>query len=183
MSSADDRNERTTLELTKLADFVASLSEVGAQEYANGRYRGAPLVDAHFTPGSQERYGWPDLSPEYEERKRLAGPALRKGMRAAGRKVSKFDEDKFGGNILPMLVLTGALRQAVTSKTHKITRKGDVATIVFDDLPEYALAHHTGNPGRNLPKRSPVEPGPEDLELIEEAMERHLALYVKAARL
>lgn len=73
---------------------------------------------------------------------------------------------------LPMLVLTGVLRAAVTQQKHQITREGDTAWIIFDGLPEYAIYLHTGTD--KMPKRSPVEPNAADAEEVRNAMQRYL---------
>lgn len=163
-------------QIDRVEKVLRNLAAVGAEEYANGRYRKSPIVDRHFTPGNQQRYGWPSLSPAYAEEKRGQGKALRAGMVAAGRKRSNYDEDDIGSRILPMLVRSGKLREAVASRTHQILKQGDVAVIVFANLPVYALAHHTGS-GR-LPKRSPVEPNEEDRDQVVKAMQRQLDVAI-----
>lgn len=83
----------------------------------------------------------------------------------AGFKSSTGTMTGFGsGRNLPMLVLTGRLRQAVSGKraTIRIDRGSGVATITFGDLPEYALYLHDGT--ARMPARSPVEPCAADLE-------------------
>ncbi len=172
----DASTTRSVKQFARVAAVLAQLPRIGADEYANGRFRKTPIVDRHFTPGNQGRYGWPDLSPEYEEDKQGKSKALRKGMKAAGRVVSKLDEDRFGSGILPMLVRSGRMRQAVTSRTHRIEHQGDVAIAVFMNLPVFALAHHTG--AGALPKRSPVEPNIEDREAVVAVMRKQLDLAI-----
>lgn len=165
--------------LDAAAAALAALPEVGAKAYIAG-FRNDPIVDKHFTAGNQGRYGWAPLSRDYFLRKAGQAPKLRADMKTAGRKVSKLDKaagfrsstgelsgEGTGAN-LPMLVRTGATREAVTSRTHRIERQGDVAIIVFANLPEYALHLHTGT--GKMPKRSPVEPGVADIVEIHAAM-------------
>ncbi len=162
------------------AKAIEALPMVGAQAYIAG-FRAKPIVDKHFTVGNTQRYGWAPLSFEYFKAKQGQVKALRKGMREAGRTVSNAEPNSArrygafsglkGGN-LPTLVRTGALREAVTSRTHRVERQGDVAIIVFANLPEYAIFHHTGA-GR-LPKRSPVEPSATDMAEVHAAMTQFL---------
>jgi hypothetical protein len=77
-----------------------------------------------------------------------------------------------GPSMLPILVRTGKLRDAVTTLKHRITREGDTALIYFDGLPEYAIYHQTGT--KRMPRRSPVDPNELDGVEIRAAMQRHL---------
>ncbi len=180
----DAHNLKTIKWLEGIAAALAAAPVVGAQEYANGGFRATPIVDRHFTPGNQGRYGWEPLSRDYFLAKGRQKGALRKGMKALGRKKSKLDENAGfqsstgemvgigSGSNLPMLVRTGAMRSAVTSRTHRIERNGDTAVIVFANLPDYGKFLHEGT--SKMPRRSPVEPGAEDLAAIEDAMRRHI---------
>ncbi|MBA3588849.1 hypothetical protein [Methylibium sp.] len=172
----DKTTARAIKRMDRIATLIEALPEIGAQEYANGRLRAKPIVDRHFTAGNQQRYGWAPLSPDYAEQKRGQRKMLQRGMKAAGRPVSRLDEDDLGGSILPMLVRTGRMRAAVNSRTHRIIRSGDVAVIVFANLPEYALAHHKG--GAHLPKRSPVAPNIEDRAEVVKVMQRQLDVAI-----
>lgn len=75
---------------------------------------------------------------------------------------------------LPMLVLNGQLRAAVTGRKHTISTPGDGswATIHFAGLPDYAEYHHTGT--AKMPKRSPVEPNEQDRLEVMAVMRRHI---------
>jgi hypothetical protein len=52
----------------------------GINEYANGGTRARPIVDAHFTAGNAERYGWAPLSAEYAARKAAGIVQGRRGV-------------------------------------------------------------------------------------------------------
>lgn len=179
----------TLRSLRKLADVMARLPRIAAEAYANGDRGNRPIVEAHFTPGNDQRQGWPPLSRSYALAKAKGLKLNKKGGVAETQKLKtgqrvKVDRDASfmsstgtlsgigtGAN-LPMLVRTGLLRKAVTTPTlHAISVNGDNATIVFDGLPDYAKYLHEGN---GTPKRSPVEPSFGDMLLIEDAMRKAL---------
>lgn len=158
--------------LERAAQALDNIPIVMAQAYV-GAYRNG-IVDRHFTPGNQGRYGWPPLSFDYFKAKQGQKTKLRQGMKESGRKVSKLEKGaaaQYGtrsgvkGGSLPMLVRTGLLRDAVTNGAHRIERQGNAAFIVFTNLPEYALHLHTGT--GKMPKRSPVEPNAEDEAMMQ----------------
>lgn len=190
------------LELAKVAMANALLG--AAQEYANGGNRAEPIVRRHFTSGNQQRYGWPDLSPDYAEWKAggtakttggvaflnakqtgvlaafMAGlsgvkGAAKKAARAAkvselrgGRAASKPDKGQkgpAGGAGLPMLVLTGRLRDAVSGGRAAVVAVSiSIVRITWTGLPEYAVYQHHGD---GVPKRSPIQPNADDrLQII-----------------
>lgn len=112
--------------------------------------------------------------------------AARKAARAAkvselrqGRAASKVDprasrgQGRPPGPGLPMLVLTGRLRDAVAGKRATVTAVSPtLVRIVWTGLPEYALFHHTGD---GVPKRSPIEPNAEDRQAVIMAARRLLS--------
>ncbi len=161
---------------------VLDATKAGAEEYANGAYRARPLVDAHFTAGNQQRYGWAPLSTEYFRWKQ--GLIPKRAIKAGRFRGSKLDpnaehqtvnEHTTGighGTNLPMLVLSGDLRKAVGSRTHSVAAAGDQVVVTFRGLPKYAEYHQTGT--GKMPKRSPVDPNAEDRALVLAAMRRFL---------
>jgi hypothetical protein len=228
--------------------------EAAGRAYATG-LRAKPLVDRHFTPGNDERYGFAPLSRAYfaakqaglvshrgashflthgeragVERLKAKHAAALKAFRArrgdsseraaevadfrkaqgaanraemtahldrvlAGRQGSKLDaKAKFHatgprggvgigvGKNLPTLVLTGALRQAVSGKnaTLVVNRATGVLTITFHGLPEYALYLHEGT--AKMPARSPVEPCADDIAQMREVARQFYADVVGKAR-
>lgn len=159
--------------LRKLANARQALQNAvmaAAKEYANGGFRAAPIVRRHFTDGNAGRYGWPPLSARYAAVKAGQTKQLKKGMRAVGKAVPK-------GAGLPMLVRTGALRDAVAAgRAVIIARPDGSVTIRWTGLPAYARYHHTGS-GR-LPKRSPVEPNAEDRAEMIAAARRYLSAAI-----
>jgi hypothetical protein len=83
------------------------------------------------------------------------------------------------GKNLPILILSGKLRAAVTmQRNHQVTARGDTATVTFIGLPEYAMYLHTGT--KRMPKRSPVEPNAADVKRAVEATSRWVSAQVGA---
>lgn len=137
------------------------------REYANRGFRGQPIVYSHFTAGNQGRYGWAPLSPDYAAWKAGVTKAKKSGMRAANRTVPK-------GKGLPMLVLTGELRDAITSGRARIFNTGpETLKIVWQNDPIYARIHHNGE--GKMPKRSPVDPNPADIKAFIDAANRYIS--------
>ncbi len=185
--------DKPTLDALKVLEAAkAAMTEAlrrAVDEYANGGNRAKPIVDEHFTAGNNQRYGWAPLSQAYAKQKAKQAGALRKGMKEAGRVVSKLDpnvpfQSSTGtmtgmgtGSNLPTLVRSGALRESVNSRQHKVEVNATVGTVtvVFLVL-DYGKYHHTGT--GKLPKRSPVEPGARDIEQIRNATNRHLSALV-----
>lgn len=157
---------------------LAQALEAGCIAYANGATgQASPIVDDRFKGQGNGRF--PPLSPAYAKAKRSAAPALRGGIKAAGRVVPR------GGatGALPILVRTGALRQTVSGgRQHRIVLNvsGLQATIYFTNLPGYAVYHHTGA-GR-LPQRSPVQPNAADIAKFKAVVERVLRMRLGRAR-
>lgn len=173
-----------------MAAVVARLPIVAAEAYANGKFGDRPIVEAHFTPGNDQRQGWPPLERSYAMSKAKGLSKNRKGTASelqklkTGRKVKVDRNASFQSSTgtlsgvgtmanLPMLVRTGLLRERVTSRTlHAISMQGDTAMVTFNGLPDYAGYLHNGT-GR-MPKRSPVDPSFEDVMLIEDAVRKYL---------
>lgn len=76
---------------------------------------------------------------------------------------------------LPILVLSGYLRAAVTSRGHAVTQVGDVAYVTFSELPKYALYHNDPKTAP-FPKRSPVEPNADDMVRVAEFISRKVSV-------
>lgn len=173
-----------------MAAAMARLPTIAAEAYANGKFGDRPIVEAHFTPGNDQRNGWPPLSRSYALAKAKGLSKNRKGTASelqalkTGRKVKVDRNASFHSSTgtvsgigtmanLPMLVRTGLLRQSVTSRTlHAISQNGDTAMLTFSGLPDYASYLQNGT-GR-MPKRSPVDPSFEDVILMEDAVRKYL---------
>lgn len=149
---------------------VAAAIEAACLEYANGGFRARPIVYSHFTRGNQSRYGWAPLSPRYARRKARQTKGLRKGMKAAGKSVP-------AGAGLPMLVRTGALRDAITGGGATVRRTAPEAFVIeWANDPHYATYLHNGTP--KMPKRSPIEPNADDERQVIDAARRYLSAAV-----
>ncbi len=166
---------------------LAGALMAACQEYANGGFRGRPIVAQHFTAGNAGRYGWDPLSQAYAARKAGQAPSLRKEMKARGAVVAKMDPKvpfrsrtgiltgEGSGANLPMLVRTGKTRDAITSGSATVKQVGrESFVITWPNQPPYAIFLHTGTP--KMPKRSPVEPNDQDRTAIIAAANRHLSL-------
>lgn len=112
--------------------------------------------------------------------------AAKKAARAAkvselrgGRAASKADKGQKGpegGAGLPMLVLTGRLRDAVAGGRASVLAVSiSLVRITWTGLPEYATYHHKGD---GVPKRSPIEPNAEDKATIIAAARRILSASI-----
>lgn len=186
--------DATTIEalrtFRRMAKALQNLPQIIAEAYANGRYGTRPIVEAHFTPGNDQRNGWPPLSRDYALAKarglsRGRGGKVRELQTlATGRKVkvdrnasfqSVKDDIAFVGTgaNLPQLVRTGLLRERVVSRQlHTISVSGDTATIIFGHLPDYAAYLQTGT--SRMDRRSPVDPSYQDVLMLEVLAKRYL---------
>lgn len=107
--------------------------------------RRSPL-GRHFVRTNRKRYDWPELSPKY----------------------AAFKRRKFGKN-LPIMVRTGALRDAALGTATKITATpGGVAIDLT--IPDYGVYHIEG--GEKLPQRDWSEPNDEDVTNTAEFMDK-----------
>lgn len=183
-------------EVEALAVFLESTPTIAAEIYANGTVgRAKPLVDNHFTHGGQAQYGFAPLSPKYAQQKNdqtvrvrgggfimggSAGRALSEKSQKAIFSASGASATKLSGGSLPILVRTGKLRSMVASMRHAVTQSGDVATVTFSGLPEYAQYLQDGTP--NMPARSPVNPGPRDLQEIDAELKKRLSVILGQAQ-
>lgn len=156
--------------LARIALAKAKLQEavmVGCRDYANGAFGARPGVAGHFTAGNDKRYGFKPLSLGYAMEKEGDTPALKAQMKLEKRPVPR-------GKGLPILVATGALRDAVCAGRATITRVGtDRVRITWAGLPEYAVYHEHGT-GR-MPRRSPITPNAADRARIITAARRFLS--------
>lgn len=186
----DAPTKDTLRKLSQLADAMARLPTIAAEAYANGKFGDRPIVEAHFTPGNDQRNGWQPLSRSYALAKARGLNKTKRGKPSelqtlkTGRKVKIDRNASFQSSTgtvsgigmmanLPMLVRTGTLRERVTSRTlHAISQNGDTAMLTFSGLPDYASYLHSGT-GR-MPKRSPVDPSFEDVILMEDAVRKYL---------
>ena len=176
-------------QLERVAAAVRTSVVAGANAYANGVAGGKPIVDKHFTAGNQQRYGWAALSRDYFLRKqgqikpKTKGGVFFPGLGKTGSKLDKAAEFRSSTGLLsgigvginaPMLVLTGALRAAVSSVKHPVRASpdGNLVTVKFSGLPEYAQYLHDGTP--RMPQRSPVAPNELDRAEIVAVMRKHV---------
>jgi len=165
MSGFPDALRKATAARVAMVTAVAA----GVREYVASGFRAEPIVRQHFTTGNQSRYGWPPLSPGYARWKDGSTPDLKRGMKAAGKVVPK-------GKALPMLVLTGALRDAIASGRAVVAIiSPEVVTATWTGLPEYAVYHHKGE---GVPKRSPILPNAADRQAIIMAARRYLSAAI-----
>lgn len=186
--------DATTIEalrtFRRMAKALQNLPQIIAEAYANGSYGTRPIVEAHFTPGNDQRNGWPPLSRDYALAKarglsRGRGGKVRELQTlATGRKVKVDRNASFQSSTgslsgvgtaanLPQLVRTGLLRERVVSRQlHTISVSGDTATIIFGSLPDYASYLQVGT--AKMPRRSPVDPNFEDVLLLEAVAKRYL---------
>lgn len=164
-----------------LAKAINDSLMVGAMAYAQKRQDGSkPIVDHHFTAGNQSRYGWAPLSKDYFERKAGVANAGAHGGNFRGSRLDKHaGAIGGGGSNLPMLVNSGATRQAADSGDASISISGGIIRITFH-LPSYAKWLHEGTP--KMPKRSPVEPNDLDRKEVVEEMKRYLARFAGNGR-
>jgi len=87
------------------------------------------------------------------------------------RRASKADKAGAGG--LPMLVLTGSLRDNITAGRAVIRQTGPSSFLItWANIPAYAIFHHQGT--SKMAKRSPIEPNAEDRKAVLDAARRHL---------
>ncbi len=149
--------------LQAMAQAVRMLPTRMAEFYANGGAGNAnPVVGDRFGPTGNTRFE--PLSAKYA--------AWKSGnVKARRKKASEKFGKGFQGN--PILVLTGALRAAVTARDHVITQSGNTASVRFVNLPEYAKYLHDPK-SKKMPKRSPVEPNAEDINRIKMFALRYL---------
>lgn len=165
--------------------------EAGCIAYANGGTgQAAPIVDDRFKGAGNQRFA--PLSPDYAARKPLLlarhgkitgnikvgkrqprfipGPTFQRGA-TSGRVGNRL----IGGKALPVLVLSGKLRQAVTAGNARISvaPDGSRATITWTGLPDYAEAHANGV--APLPQRHPLRPNTADRARFVGVMRKHVA--------
>lgn len=186
-------NMKTMLSLRAVAAQLEQLPLRCGEYYANGGPgvgqgvvgdRFAGQGNARFAPLSKNYFDWKSgKSKDFNKRQKMRyGRGSRMIDVRTGTKMAK---DSTGGmvsvprltKILPILVLTGALRAAVTSRNHRVTSlrgQGDVAWVTFMNLPEYALAHHDPKKYKG-PRRSPVAPNFDDIKKVVEFAKRHIS--------
>lgn len=171
MAAGDDALRR----IRQAKQALAQALEAACIAYANGgQGQASPIVDDRFKGGGNRRFA--PLTPRYASAKAGRSGRLRQALKAAGRVVPK------GAGTLPILVRSGVLRQRVAmGRAHRITLQPDQlrATILFINLPGYAIYHHTGTP--KMVQRSPVAPNAADLARFKEVMLRVLRMRLGKA--
>jgi hypothetical protein len=165
--------------LKSAAAAMRALPQKIGEFYANGGPGvSQPIVADRFQGEGNARFA--PLSENYEAIKAGRAKSLNAGQKQKyGHGSRLLPRPGGGGKSLPILVASGALRNAVGySRNHRVTSSGDTAQIAFIGLPEYAIYHHTGAPKVHLPKRSPVDPDTQDVIRIREFAERWLSAQV-----
>lgn len=184
----DDYGEAKIAHIRRVAAAMRDALVAGAEAYANGaevggKPRARPIVDRHFTAGNQQRYGWPPLSRDYFMEKQhglighQSGGVFNPGGKKKGSRLDKHAEFTSStgigsGTNKPMLVNSGDLRHAVTRTRHAVVMRGDIVTIKFSGLPEYAKYLNEGT--GKMPARSPVHPNEMDRAEVFAVMRRHM---------
>lgn len=187
-------NMKTMISLRGVAAQLEQLPLQCGEFYANGGPgvsqgvvgdRFAGQGNARFAPLSKKYFDW--KSGKSKELNKAQKVRYGRGSRLIDvRTGSKMAKDSTGGmiskarftKVLPILVLTGALRAAVTTRNHRVTSlrgQGDVAWVTFINLPEYAMAHHDPKNGKR-PRRSPVAPNFDDIKRVVEFARRHISM-------
>ncbi len=183
---ADTDDEKALKNLLKADAVAATLRRLPtdmAEFYANGgKGVGQAVVGDRFQGKGNSRFA--PLSYKYFIWKQKRATKLNKAQKEKHGKGSSMLKDvpyrsttgvvsgEGRGKNLPILVLSGDTRAAVIGRKHPIVQTGDVAMITFQDLPTYALFHHTGT--SELPIRSPVEPNTNDMIRVQEFAEKRV---------
>jgi phage gpG-like protein len=111
-------------------------------------------VGRHFTRTNVARYGWQPLAPDY---------AVWKAKR-------------FGAK--PVLVASGTLKASILGRA-TVTVAGPGRLVVrFGQAVDYAQYHQDGD---GVPKRSPIDPNPDDIAAIKAAARKHFQALVQRA--
>jgi hypothetical protein len=187
-------NLRVMRSLRAVGAQIQRIPELAAEYYANGgpgvgqavvldRFQGQG--NARFAPLSKDYFDW--KSGKSKDLNKKQKVRYGKGSRLLKVEVSsRMTLDKSGtmvkkskfASILPILVLSGALRAAVAARRHYISSlrgMGDTAFVTFIGLPEYALAHHDPKKAGRV-RRSPVSANAEDIKRLKEFVQRRVAL-------
>lgn len=167
--------------LMRQARAMAALPRVLAEAYANGGPGvGKGIVADRFAGMGNRRFK--QLSLEYATEKARGLQTQKAEQRSVYGKASapvkgvvKKNGKAAVAGMMPILVLSGRLRESVAARRHSIVVSGDTGTITFANLPDYAAYHQTG--AGDLPQRSPVNPNRADLVRVKEAGLR----FIKAA--
>ncbi len=174
-SAALQKNLRILKSLKGVAQQLKLLPSDIANYYANGGPGvGQAVVGDRFSGEGNARFA--PLSKDYEDWKTGKSKSLNKQQKVNYGKGSRLlpSGSSKGGKILPILVLTGALRASILSRQNTITQQGDTAYITFKGLPGYAVYLHEGT--SRMPERSPVKPNEADMDRVKEYVARRLKL-------
>jgi hypothetical protein len=172
------------LKIEQAKERLRATLEAGCIAFANGgtgQKKG--FVDDRFAGQGNARFA--PLSYDYAKAKAGNASALRKAQKKAGRTVSRLIPVAYQSNTgtmvgigssknLPILVRSGALRQAVSAGKARVVilPTGDRGRVYFANLPEYATYHDQGK-GR-LPVRRPVMPNAADRARMVAVMRKFL---------
>lgn len=200
----DKTTARAVRRIDRIAQMVEELPLVGAEEYANGGFRGKPIVDRHYTAGNQGRYGWKNLSQDYAEWKAEHLVVFGK-TRGKETGLAIVDDD----DLARIQGLTGKARKAALvamTKGRKTSTLNDSAgggggtrlpmlvltgrlrtainsrSHLISKMPDGAMIVFRNLPhyavyhhkGQGVPRRSPVNPNAEDIKAIADTMRRYL---------
>ncbi len=163
---------------TKMADFYANGGAGVGQGVVGDRFQGAG--NARFEALKEGYAKWKgrhagDLNKSQRKNYQRGSKLINVPYKTESGNVVKND----GSTNLPILVLTGATRAAVTSRKTTITQEGDVAYCRFH-VPDYAKWLQRGT--KKMPKRSPVDPNEEDMERVTEFAKRQVKAYIGSGK-
>ena len=153
------------LSSSELSGLHALKGKLAKARRGMGRYKGE---NEHGERGDAKAFA---KAQAHEDRETVKAHLDKVIGNRSGTRRDKGASGGSGGN-LPLLVLTGALREAVIAGGAQVTASmssGGIR-IVFVDLPAYAQYHQEGTP--RMPKRSPVEPNAADRQQVINAMRR-----------
>lgn len=182
-----EKNLKTLASLEAAIKMFRQLPFEAANYYANGGPGvGQAVVGDRFQGQGNSRFE--PLSYDYARWKSGNARQLNKAQKAKYGKGSKLIDVAFKSTTgvltgygtsknLPILVLSGALRAAINSRSHSVELVGDVGWVTFKNLPKYALYHHDPKTAP-FPKRSPVEPNYDDVERVKEFLNRKISALV-----
>lgn len=151
---------------------------IAANYYANGGAGvGQAVVGDRFQGKGNSRFA--PLSAAYRDRKIGVSKDMNKQQKAVfgrGSRMIKVSVGQRFKGIQPILVLSGKLRESVTSRTHSISiaNGSDTAFVTFHGLPIYAAYHHAPVTAP-FPKRSPVEPNTADMVRVHDFIAREIS--------
>jgi hypothetical protein len=168
--------EAVRAQTRQVSAFLKDAAVIVGTWYAKGRYGARPIVDRHFTPGNAMRYRWAPLAAstlasrtKHAKHKTIA--------KAKGFQASRSDKS-VGARMTPVLVETGALRDAVAT-TGRVTASGTNTARCTWTVPDYGKWHLPGyaQPGRP-PVRDYITPNDQDVRDLEAICQQELTARI-----